>query len=322
MGSKRKGRPLHGWLVIDKPVGMTSTQVVGRTRRLLSAGKAGHGGTLDPNATGVLPIAFGEATKTVAYAMDGRKIYGFTVRWGEARDTDDIEGAVTETSDLRPDRTAIEAVLPDFTGVIDQIPPRYSAIKVDGARSYDLARAGEQVALAPRPVRIDSLRLVDTPDADHAVFEAVCGKGAYIRALARDMAVALGTTGHLTALRRLSVGPFSLKEAITLEQLTALAEKSAAESALLPVETPLDDIPAVALTEAEAQRMRCGHCVALLRRSDRDRLDRLGQEATSAGSESGEPVVLAVLRSREGDRPVALARLDGVELHPVRVLNL
>ncbi len=322
MGSRRKGRPVHGWLVIDKPVGMTSTQVVGRTRRLLSAGKAGHGGTLDPNATGVLPIAFGEATKTVAYAMEGRKIYGFTVRWGEARDTDDIEGAVTETSDLRPDRAAIEAVLQDFTGVIDQIPPRYSAIKVDGARSYDLARAGEQVALAPRPVRIDNLRLVDTPDADHAVFEAVCGKGAYIRALARDMAVALGTTGHLTALRRLSVGPFSLKEAITLEQLTALAEKSAAESALLPVETPLDDIPAVALTETEAQRMRCGHCVALLRRSDRDRLDRLGQDATSTGSESGEPVVLAVLRSREGDRPVALARLDGVELHPVRVLNL
>ncbi len=322
MGSKKRGQPVHGWLVIDKPVGMTSTQVVGRTRRLLNAAKAGHGGTLDPNATGILPIAFGEATKTVAYAMDGRKTYAFTVRWGEARDTDDIEGEITETSDVRPDRAAIEAVLPDFTGVIDQVPPRYSAIKVDGARSYDLARAGEDVALAPRPVRIDSLRLADMPDADHAVFEAECGKGAYIRALARDMARALGTVGHLTAIRRLSVGPFSLEDAITLEQLTALAEKTAAESALLPVETPLDDIPAVALTETEAQRMRCGHCVALLRRSDRDRLDRLGREATSAETGSGEPVVLAVLRSPEGDRPVALARLDGAELHPVRVLNL
>ena len=322
MGAKRKGRPVHGWLVIDKPLGMTSTQVVGRARRLLNAAKAGHGGTLDPNATGILPIAFGEATKTVAYAMDGRKTYRFTVRWGEARDTEDVEGAVTETSPVRPDRAAIEAVLPQFTGVIDQVPPRYSAIKVDGARSYDLARAGEVVDLAARPVRIDALRLIDTPNPDQAVFEADCGKGAYIRALARDMALALGTVGHVAAIRRLSVGPFSVENAITLEHLTALAEKTAAESALLPVETPLDDIPAVALTETEAQRMRCGHCVALLRRSDRDRLDRLGQQAMSPGTSSGDPVVLAVLRSPDGDQPVALARLDGAELHPVRVLNL
>jgi tRNA pseudouridine55 synthase len=309
-------------LVIDKPIGMTSSQVVSRARRLLNAAKAGHGGTLDPNATGVLPIAFGEATKTVAYAMDGRKAYRFTVRWGEARDTEDIEGAVIETSPVRPDRAAIEAIIPAFTGVIEQVPPRYSAIKVDGARSYDLARAGKSVALAARPVRIDSLRLIDLPDPDQAIFEAECGKGAYIRSLARDMALALGTVGHLAAIRRLSVGPFSVENAITLEQLTALAEKTAAESALLPVETPLDDIPAVALTETEAQRMRCGHCIALLRRSDRDRLDRLGQGAVSSASNSGEPVVLAVLRSPEGDRPVALARLDGAELHPVRVLNL
>jgi len=322
MGSKNKGLPIHGWLVIDKPIGMTSSQVVSRARRLLNAAKAGHGGTLDPNATGVLPIAFGEATKTVAYAMDGRKAYRFTVRWGEARDTEDIEGAVIETSPVRPDRAAIEATIPAFTGVIEQVPPRYSAIKVDGARSYDLARAGKSVALAARPVRIDSLRLIDLPDPDQAIFEAECGKGAYIRSLARDMALALGTVGHLAAIRRLSVGPFSVENAITLEQLTALAEKTAAESALLPVETPLDDIPAVALTETEAQRMRCGHCIALLRRSDRDRLDRLGQGAVSSASNSGEPVVLAVLRSPEGDRPVALARLDGAELHPVRVLNL
>ena len=322
MGSKRKGLPINGWLVIDKPVGMTSTQVVGRTRRLLNAAKAGHGGTLDPNATGVLPIAFGEATKTVAYAMDGRKAYRFTVHWGEARDSEDIEGAIIETSAVRPDKTAIEAILPDFTGVIQQVPPRYSAIKVNGTRSYDLARAGHVVELAARPVRIDSLRLIELPSPDEAVFEAECGKGAYIRALARDMALALGTVGYLAAIRRLSVGPFSIENAITLEHLTALAEKTAAESALLPVETPLDDIPAVALTEAEAQRMRCGHCVPLLRRSDRDRLDRLGRAANSSASNSGEPVILAVLRSPEGDQPVALARLDGAELHPVRVLNL
>ncbi|NNG04518.1 MAG: tRNA pseudouridine(55) synthase TruB [Inquilinus sp.] len=320
--ARRRGRPVHGWLVIDKPVGMTSTQVVGRARRLLDSAKAGHGGTLDPNATGVLPIAFGEATKTVAYAMQGRKTYRFTVRWGEARETDDVEGAVSGTSPVRPDRAAIEAVLPRFTGVIQQVPPVYSAIKVDGNRSYDLARAGEAVALAARPVRIDSLELLEQPDADHAVFEAECGKGAYIRALARDMAQALGTLGHLTAIRRLSVGPFGIDDSITLDHLAALAEKTAAESALLPVETPLDDIPAVALTEAEAQRMRNGNHVALLRRSDRDRLARLAEDAEAGRGGSDDAIVLAVVPTPDGDRPVALARLDGAELHPVRILNL
>ncbi|MEE8272081.1 MAG: tRNA pseudouridine(55) synthase TruB [Alphaproteobacteria bacterium] len=322
MARKRKGRPVHGWLVIDKPAGPTSTQVLARTRRVLDAAKAGHGGTLDPIATGVLPIAFGEATKTVGYAMDRRKTYRFAVRWGEARDTDDVEGAVVATSAVRPDRAAIEAVLPRFIGTIEQVPPAYSAIKVDGERAYDLARGGEAVVLAPRPVTIDELRLIDHVDGDHAEFEAVCGKGAYMRSLARDLAVALGTVGHLASIRRLSVGPFTLRDAITLEQLDALAEKTAADSVLLPVETALDDIPAVALTELEAHRMRCGQSVALFRRSDRERLSRLDLDPAGPRAAAGEAVVLAVIQGPDGNRPVALARLQGAELHPVRVLNL
>lgn len=313
MARKRKGRSLDGWLVLDKPAGMTSTEAVSRAKRLLDAAKAGHAGTLDPLATGILPIAFGEATKTVGYAMEGTKTYRFTVCWGEARDTDDLEGEVSATSLHRPDRAAIEAVLPRFVGLIEQQPPAYSALKVQGARAYDLAREGEPVALAARPVRIDRLTLLALRDADHAEFEAVSGKGAYMRALARDIALALGTVGHLSALRRLAVGPFTLDDAVTLAHLEALAEKGKADTVLLPVATPLDDIPAVALTEMEAHRLRCGQTVMLLRRSDRDRLARLAHDPAAS-----DAVALAVL----GDTPVALVRLDGVELRPVRVLNL
>jgi tRNA pseudouridine55 synthase len=319
MARRRKGDPVHGWLVVDKPAGLTSTQVVSRARRLLNAAKAGHGGTLDPIGTGVLPIAFGEATKTVSYAMDGAKIYRFAVRWGEARDTDDVEGRVTATSDVRPGRAAIEAMLPRFIGDIVQTPPAYSAIKVDGERAYDLAREGEAVELAPRQVRIDDLRLVDQPDADTAVFEAHSGKGAYMRALARDFGAYLGTPAHLISIRRMAVGPFTLDGAVTLEHLEALAKDADAESALLPIETPLDDIPAVALTEAEAHRMRCGQTVTLLRRSDWERLEKLSRQA---GADdvigAADMIVLAV----QGGTPVALARVDGAELQPVRVLNL
>ncbi len=314
MGRRRKGRPVHGWLVIDKPRGMTSTAVVGKVRRLFDAAKAGHAGTLDPLATGVLPIAFGEATKLMSYAMDGAKAYRFTIRWGEARDTDDAEGRVVATSPVRPDRAAIEAVLPRFVGEIEQVPPAFSAIKIGGERAYDLARDGETVDLAPRLVRIDALRLLGQPDADHAEFEAACGKGTYMRGLARDLAVALGSVGHLSMLRRLKVGPFTLDDAVTLAHLEQLIGGDGdATSVLLPVEAPLDDIPAVTLTEPEAQRMRCGQTVALLRRSDRERLAKLSLDpATEDG------VVLAVL----GGLPVALARIDGAELRPVRVLNL
>lgn len=319
MAQRRKGDPVHGWLVVDKPAGLTSTQVVSRARRLLNAAKAGHGGTLDPIATGILPIAFGEATKTVGYAMEGRKVYRFTVRWGEGRDTDDSEGQVTATSDVRPTRAAIEAMLPRFIGDIVQTPPTFSAIKVAGERAYDIARDGETVELQPRQIRIDDLRLVDMPDADTAEFEAVSGKGAYMRALARDFGTFLGTPAHLTAIRRTAVGPFTLDDAVTLEHLEALAREAGAESVLLPVETPLDDIPAVALTEAEAHRMRCGQTVTLLRRSDWERLAELAHR-TGADDDIGavDTIVLAVL----GKTPVALARVDGAELHPVRVLNL
>ena len=313
MARKRRGRPVHGWLIVDKPEDMTSTEVVSRAKRLLQAAKVGHAGTLDPMATGVLPLAFGEATKTVSYAMDGAKSYRFTVRWGEARDTDDMEGQVTATSPARPDKDAIARAIPRFLGVIDQVPPAYSAIKVAGERAYDLAREGEAVSLAPRPVAVHALTLVDQPDPDHAVFDAECGKGTYMRALARDLAQALGTLGHLSALRRTRVGPFGLDAAVTLPHLEALAARGSPDAALLPVETPLDDIPAVALTESEAHRMRCGQSVALLRRSDRERLASL--QRSDAGDDG---LVLAMV----GTLPVALARLDGVELKPVRVLNL
>mgnify|MGYP003344064858 CR=1 FL=1 len=207
MGRKRRGQIVNGWLIIDKPAGMTSAHVVARVKRMLDAAKIGHGGTLDPLATGILPLALGEATKTVSYVMDGEKSYRFTARWGEARDTDDSDGRVVATSEERPTRQAIEAALPAFRGEISQVPPDYSAIKVDGARAYDLAREGEKLDLTPRIARIDQFDLVAQPDGDHAIFEVVCGKGTYMRSLARDLARALGTHGHITQLRRTRSGP-------------------------------------------------------------------------------------------------------------------
>ncbi|UEM03545.1 tRNA pseudouridine(55) synthase TruB [Skermanella rosea] len=313
MARKRKGVPVHGWLVIDKPAGMTSTQVMSRVRRLLNAEKAGHGGTLDPIATGVLPVAFGEATKTVAYAMDGAKTYRFRLRWGEQTTTDDLEGSVIATSPNRPTEDEIEAALEAFQGEISQVPPQFSAIKVDGERAYDLAREGETVELAPRIVRIDGFHLIGLPDADHADFEVECGKGTYMRSLARDLALALGTVGHITRLRRLNVGSFTLENAISLDDLAAMEHGAAVERLLLPIETALDDIPAFALTEAEAHRLRLGQTVALLRRQDRERLEGLDYDPSGDGA-----VVLAV----SGGKPVALARVEGAEIRPVRVLNL
>jgi tRNA pseudouridine55 synthase len=308
MARKRRGVPLHGWLVLDKPLGMTSSRAVGAVRRALGAEKAGHGGTLDPLATGVLPIALGEATKTVAWAMAGRKVYRFTLRWGEARDTDDTEGKVIATSPVRPDAAGIAAVLPRFTGDVIQRPPAYSALKLDGARAYDLARDGAVVTLAPRPVRIDTLRSLGQPDADHAEFEAVVGKGTYIRALGRDLGEALGTCAHVTALRRLAVGPFTLADAISLDKLAMLGHSAADSGHLLPIETALDDIPALALTEAEAHRLRCGQTVTPLQPSDRARIDQLGNGAT--------------LCATTGGKLVALVEVAAGGLRPVRVLNL
>ena len=315
MARKRKGRPLHGWLVIDKPAGMTSTQVMAKCRWLLKAEKAGHGGTLDPIATGVLPIAFGEATKTVTFAMDGQKTYRFVLRFGEATETDDREGAVTATSTIRPTDEQIERVLEGMHGWISQVPPKYSAIKVDGERAYDLAREGADVQLAARDVRIDSILLTGRPDPDHAVIEVECGKGTYMRSLARDIALALGTVGHVAELRRLRVGRFTLADAMSLEQQEAQApdpgEDPAADPPLLPHEMALDRIPTLDLTEGEAARLRQGQPVGLLRRSDLERLRRI-EEAVGDGP---------ALATAAG-RPVALVKVEGAEVRPVRVLNL
>ncbi len=215
MGRRRKGQAVNGWLILDKPEGLTSTKAVGRTRWLYDAAKAGHAGTLDPLATGILPIAFGEATKTVPFAVDGAKTYRFTVRFGAETETDDTEGAVTQTSDKRPDPAEIEAALPRFTGDIQQVPPRFSALKVDGARAYDLARDREEFELPPRTVTIDRLEIVDIPDPDTCILEADCGKGTYVRALARDLGRALHCLGHISALRRTRVGGFTEDNAVT-----------------------------------------------------------------------------------------------------------
>ena len=308
MGRKRKGVAIDGWLAIDKPVGMGSTPVVAAVRRHLNAAKVGHGGTLDPLASGILPIALGEATKTVQWVMDGAKTYRCTVRFGQARTTDDLEGEVSAVSEVRPTAQQIMDILPQFTGEISQVPPIFSAIKVAGARAYDLARAGEEVELKPRIVRIDALTLLDMPDGDQACFEVRCGKGTYIRSLARDLALALGTVGHISQLRRTACGRFCEENAISLDNLVSLGHVAALRAHLLPIETALDDIPALALTAAEARRLQCGQSLSRLRLSD-----RLALSPTFAG---------LTVRAMEGDRLVALARCDGDEVRSLRVINL
>lgn len=309
MGRKNKGRPVHGWIAFDKPADMTSTQALNRVRHLYNAAKAGHGGTLDPIATGMLPIAFGEATKTMTYTVDQTKVYRITVAWGTETDTDDREGAVTARSDHRPTREAVEAVLPRFVGTITQIPPVYSALKIDGQRSYDLAREGKTVEPKPRQVSIHSIDL-DDADTRTATLTVKCGKGTYMRALARDIARKLGACAHIRDIRRLTVGAFTLDVAVTLDQLEASAERGTLDDHLLPVQTPLDDIPAVAVTEQEAQRLRNGQPVPLLKRSDLQRLRTL--------ENSDDGIVLALL----GQTPVALATYGAAQIQPVRLLNL
>jgi tRNA pseudouridine55 synthase len=298
---KRKGEKVDGWVVLDKPVGLGSTPAVSKVRRLFGAQKAGHGGTLDPLASGVLPIALGEATKTVPFVMDGRKEYRFTLRFGQERSTDDLEGEVTATSDVRPDDQPIRAALSAFIGETEQVPPAFSALKVEGKRAYDLARAGKAVDLKPRKVLIERLELIARPDADHADFVVSCGKGTYIRSLGRDLAQALGTVGHLSFLRRTAAGPFREEAAISLSKLEALGHIPPLLGVLAPVATALDDIPALALTEAQADRLRQGQPVLLTR------------DVPPAG---------ALLRAEVGSRLVALVRSDGVALKPVRVFNL
>jgi tRNA pseudouridine55 synthase len=305
---RRPKRDVHGWLVLDKPVGMTSTHAVSVAKRLFSAKRAGHAGTLDPLASGILPIALGEATKTVPFVMDGRKTYRFTVRWGEERDTDDAEGRVVATSDRRPGADDVRALLPGFTGTIAQVPPQYSAVKVAGERAYDLARDGETVTLEPRPVDIHRLELVDVPDADHAILSAECGKGTYVRALARDMGRALGCFGHVAELRRTAVGPFQEADAVSLERLRAAAPAEDGDVASLmpllqPVAAGLRSLPALAVSRADAARLARGQAVLL-----RGRDAPVMQEATMAVFAQGQLV--------------ALAEVERGELCPRRIFNL
>ena len=262
MARRRKGNPVHGWVVLDKPYALGSTSAVGKVRWLFKAQKAGHAGTLDPLATGILPIALGEATKTVPFMMDAKKGYEFTLKFGENTDTWDVEGEVTDTSDLRPSKDDILAALPQFIGDIEQIPPRFSAIKVDGKRSYDLARSGEVVALKARHVRVDSFELLSY-DGQAASFAVACGKGTYIRSLARDLAAELGTCGHVSVLRRTRVGPFTLEGSFSLDALEQLCHRGGVSGALRPVETALDDIPVLAITEQEAIELKHGRAVSL-----------------------------------------------------------
>ncbi len=310
MGRRRKkGRPISGWLIIDKAYDFGSTEAVSKAKWLFKAQKAGHAGTLDPLATGVLPVAFGEATKTSAYVMDAEKHYRFTARWGEARSTDDAEGDVIATSDKRPSRTEIEAALEKFTGEIEQTPPQFSAIKVGGERAYDMARDGETVKLEPRNVMIHDLRLIDMPSADEAVFEAVTGKGAYVRALVRDLARALGTEGYVSALRRLAVGSLKAEDGVTLEALEAMESMEERDATLLPIVDALDVMPQATIDGPQADRLRHGQPAVLSPAAAK------GVRGARIGEIDG---VLAVLH----DEAVAICNLDGLKLKPVRVLNI
>jgi len=391
--SRRRGLKVDGWLNLDKPLGLSSAQAVARARRLFGAAKVGHGGTLDPLASGVLPIAFGEATKTVAWVMDGAKAYRFTLRFGVATGTDDAEGDIVATSDARPTDAALCDALTRFQGAIEQRPPAFSALKVAGQRAYALARAGAEVDLASRRVEVHEIQLLERTDPDHAILRVRCGKGTYIRSLARDIAQALGTVGHVAALRRTACGPFQEGDAVTLDTLTAVGrgaplqwrttpggldgrpgsimpdrEGSPSASApgdaplewrapterapseeplsppgelghtsplfgyLRPVVTALDDIPALALTDREAERLSQGVAVKLpaeaqagldpARAGDRPAAP-IGTMSPAEGSAGpADNAAKGVVRAMAGDRLVAIARIDAGMVRPVRVLNL
>lgn len=305
MARQKRGRKIDGWLILDKPPFLTSTQAVNKVKRAFDAQKAGHGGTLDPLATGILPIALGAATKTVPYVMDSTKIYHFTIKFGEARDTDDAEGAVIATSDARPTDAEIAAALPAFRGKIMQIPPAFSAIKVAGERAYDLAREGKPPELEPRPAQVDRFELIGRPDAGHAEFEVQSGKGVYMRALARDLARACGTVGHIVKLRRLRVGPFLESMAVPLDSVLdpAHTPQNLGEF-LAPLATALDDIPALALSAAEFMRLSQGQAISLV--------ELMGRIPDPAGPNG-------LVRVQAAGRVAALARLEDGQLKPERL---
>lgn len=308
MARKRKGDPVHGWLVIDKPLNMSSAKAVYYAKNYLNAAKVGHGGTLDPMASGVLPLAFGEATKTLSYAVNKTKKYKFTIRWGEARDTDDLEGNIIGTSDKRPGVSAIQNILKRFIGEVNQVPPAYSAVKISGQRAYKLARAGNDVILKPRPVFIEDLTLMNILSTEEACFQLCCGKGVYVRSLARDLARALGTVGCVSNLRRTQVGNFLEKDAISLDQLKILGHKEAAASKLLPVETVLDDIPALVLTEEEAKIVKNGIAIPLIQLAKSKQALRIG-------------VATPFYTICQG-KIISLAKIESGRVTPYRVLNL
>jgi tRNA pseudouridine55 synthase len=325
MGRAKKGRIVNGWIVLDKPRGLTSTHAVARIKRLYDARKVGHAGTLDPLATGILPIALGEATKTVSYAVDDEKGYEFTVRWGIETTTDDAEGEAVNVSDPRPTVADIEAVLDRFVGAIAQVPPKFSAIKVNGNRAYDLARDGEEVELKARTVEIAELKVIDCPDVDHTIFAAICGKGTYVRSLARDIGRELGCYGHVAALRRTRVGPFSLEDCVTLEEIEEARPENADPAALevasldaaapedhdgapmrddllLPVEAALDGLEHLEITPSDASRLVRGQAV-LMR----------GRDA---------PIFVGPAYATARGKLVALVECDRGTLRPTRVFNL
>ena len=316
MGRRRKGRPVSGWIVLDKPLGITSTRAVSRVRRLFEAQKAGHAGTLDPLATGVLPIALGEATKTVPYLMDIDKAYRFTIEWGRSTATCDGEGDTVATSDVRPGEAAAAEALKSFVGDILQAPPAYSAVKIDGERAYDLARQGVELDLAPRPVSIFAARVLGAPDEDHLDVEIDCGKGTYVRALARDLAAMLGACGHISALRRTRVGRLDESRAICLEKLEEFCHSGAGLEALLPVETALDDIPALAMTTEDAFRLSQGRAVVLLPRQVETLQARL--KPRTVGDKDASRTVLAT----DGGRALALCEMRAGRLQPTRLFLL
>jgi tRNA pseudouridine55 synthase len=304
--ARRRGNEIHGWLILDKPPGLTSNQALGRLKRLFNPKKAGHAGTLDPLATGVLPVAFGEATKTVAHVVDCEKTYDFTIRWGIETDTDDAEGQAVKASDARPSREAIEAALPSFLGDILQAPPSYSAIKVDGERAYDLARDGEAVELEPRMVSIYTLEIAAMPSLDLTRLICECGKGTYVRSLARDLGRALGCFGHVAALRRTSAGPFCEDRAISLETLENLSNSAGGQEALLstviPVETALDGIPALAISGDDAARLKRGQSILI-----------------RGGS---APILKGRVYATSRGVLIAIGEVERGEMHPVRVFNI
>ena len=309
MGRRKKGDIVDGWVCLDKPFEMGSTEAVSRIRRLFNAQKAGHAGTLDPLASGILPIALGEATKTVPMMMEAQKVYRFTINWGVSTDSVDREGEIIGRSDVRPPVEAVKAALPAFVGEIDQTPPRFSAIKVDGARAYDLARDGVEFELQSRRVTIHSAEVSDAPDADHVELTIRTGKGVYVRSLARDLAVVLGAEGHVSALRRELVGPFSTQNAVTLDSLEEMVHRGAASEGLLAVATALDDIPELAVTEQDAFSLRQGRPIVLLPRQVETLKNRLRDGSRTVSAFQGQTLV-------------ALCQLRAGRLEPDRVFNL